>query len=91
VEVLVSDDGKEFRSIGFLHTDLKWKELPANHMWPDDETITGATFRLIPAAPVKTRFVQYKVDNARIFCATELEVLDSITSVPFDLKIALPK
>jgi len=91
IEVLVSDDGNDFRSIGFLNTDLRWKDLPANYMWPDEETLTGATYRLIPPQPVKTRYVQYRVTSRRFFCATELEVLDSIRYEPFDLRIALPE
>jgi hypothetical protein len=90
VQVLVSEDGQTYRPMGYLHTDWRWKELPANHMWPDEETITGATFRLIPDKPVTARYVQYKVENARIFCATEVEVLESIRKEPFDLRIALP-
>ncbi len=90
VEVLVSPDGRSFSSLGFLKTDIRWKDLPANHMWTDEETLKGATFRLIPKKPVKTRFVQYKVTNGRFFDCTELEVLDSIEFEPFDLLIALP-
>ena len=91
VEVLVSDDGQSYKSIGFLETDLRWKDLPVNHMWPDDEMITGHTFRLIVPKPVTARYVQYKVASKRFFCATELEVLDSISFDPFDLRIALPE
>jgi hypothetical protein len=91
VEVLISEDGQKYESAGFLDTDWRWKDLPANHMWPDEETITGATFRLIPAKALKARYVQYRITNPRIFCATELEVLDAITFEPFDLKIALPE
>jgi hypothetical protein len=90
IEVLVSDDGKEYKSLGLLVTDWRWKDLPANHMWPDEETITGATFRLIPEQPVTARFVQYKVTSPRFFCCTELEVLDAIKYEPFDLRVALP-
>ena len=90
VEVLTSLDGEAYNSQGHLKTDLRWKDLPANHMWPDDEKITGHTFRLIPEEPVTTRYVQYKVTNPRIFDCTELEVLDSVKFEPFDLRIALP-
>jgi len=90
VEVLVSEDGKTYTSAGFLYTDWRWKDLPANHIWPDEETITGATFRLVPPKPVTTRFVQYKVSSPRFFCCTELEVLDALKLDPFDLRIALP-
>jgi hypothetical protein len=90
VEVLVSKDGKEYTSVGLLDTHLRWKDLPVNHMWPDHERIEGATFRVVPPRPVEARYVQYKVTSRRIFCATELEVLDSIRSEPFDLRVALP-
>jgi hypothetical protein len=59
-------------------------------MWTDEETMAGGTFRVIPQTPVKARFVQYRVKSDRNFCPTELEVLDSIKSEPFDLRIALP-
>jgi hypothetical protein len=90
VEVLVSDDGKDFRPLGLLHTDLRWKDLPVNHFYTDEETATGATFRLLPKEPVKTRYVRYQIKSDRVFCATELEVLDSIKHEPFDLRLALP-
>jgi hypothetical protein len=91
VEVTVSQDGKTYESAGFLKTDLRWKDLPVNHMWPDDEAITGHTFRLVNARPVTARYVQYKVHSPRFFCATEVEVLDAISYEPFDLRIALPE
>jgi hypothetical protein len=90
VEVLVSDDGEKFTSVGYLNTDLRWKDLPVNFMWPDEEILTGATFRVIPERPVKARYVEYRVTNARLMDITELEVLDSIKPEPFDLRIALP-
>ena len=91
VQVLVSDDGKDFRPLGDLKTDLRWKDLPVNYVWPDDETFAGGTFRLVPERPVTTRFVQYKVTSKRNFCATELEVLDSLKREPYDMRVALPQ
>ncbi len=90
VEVLTSLDGQEYVFQGFLHTDWRWKELPVNWIWPDEETITGATCRLIPDRPVTARYVQYRVTSERFFCCTELEVLEAIRFEPFDLRIALP-
>ena len=90
VEVLVSNDGQNYNSLGFLHTDLRRKDIPINFMLPDDESLSGTTFRLIPAKPVETRYVQYKVTSKRNFDATELEVLDSIDYKPYDLRLALP-
>ncbi len=90
VEVLVSDDGSTFKSAGFLQTDLRRKDIPVNFMMPDNEQLTGATFRFIPEKPIKTRYVQYRVTNKRAFDVTELEVLDRIELKPFDLRVALP-
>jgi len=90
VEVLVSDDGANYKSVGFLETDLHYKDLPVNYLLPDNEELKGTTFRIIPPKPVQTRYVQYKVTSKRMFVATELEVLDSISFKPFDLRVALP-
>jgi hypothetical protein len=90
VEVLVSTDGKDYAPLGHLKTDLRWKDLPANHMWPDHEVIQGHTFRLIPEKPIRARYVRYRVTNLRFFDCTELEVLEAIRFEPFDLRIALP-
>jgi hypothetical protein len=91
VEVLVSLDGEKYESAGFLNTDWRWKDLPANHLWPDEEIIQGATFRLLPAAPVDARYVRYVIESQRIIAVTELEVLDRLTLEPFDLRLALPE
>jgi hypothetical protein len=40
---------------------------------------------------VTARFVRYQVTSARMFCCTELEVLNSIKNEPFDLRVALPQ
>jgi len=77
-------------SVGTLQTDLRRREIPVNFMLPDDESLTGATFRCIPSAPLDARFVQFKVRNARVLDVTELEVLDAIGFEPFDLRIGLP-
>jgi hypothetical protein len=90
VEVLVSADGERFTSVGFLQTDLRRKDIPVNFMLPDDEKLTGATFRTVPTRPVEARYVQYKISNDRVFDVTELEVLDTIELKPFDLRVALP-
>lgn len=90
VEVLTSIDGRQFQSQGFLKTDLRSVDLPVNHMGTDDETMTGGTFRRIPDHPVTARYVQYRVISPRMFACTGLEVLDSIESVPFDLRLTLP-
>ncbi len=90
VEVLTSLDGTGYSSQGFLRTDLRWVDLPVNFMWPDDETLTSATFRFVPRQPVTARYVKYQVANRRMFDCAGLEVLDSLKSEPFDLRLALP-
>jgi len=47
VELLTSLDGKTFLSQGFFAMNLRWKDIPINHMMPDDETATGYTFALV--------------------------------------------
>jgi len=73
------------------HWDIKdiYRNTTRDDM-PNDETLTGHTFRLIPEKPITTRFVRYAIQSDRNFCATEIEVLDSIDLKPFDLRIALP-
>ena len=89
-EVLVSSDGKEYKPLGLVKTDIRWVDVPINHMVPDDEHLQGCTFRLIPEKPVKARYVRFNVKPKRNIDITELEVLDSIKFEPFDMRIALP-
>ncbi|MBA3707638.1 MAG: hypothetical protein H0W83_02315 [Planctomycetes bacterium] len=90
IEVLVSDNGTDFTSAGFLRTDMRWKDLPVNHMWTDEETMCGFTARLIPPKPVSAHFVRFRTETKRFLCVTEIEVLDAIEFKPFDLRVALP-
>ena len=90
VNVLTSRDGKEYTSQGFLHTQLRWKDVPVNRMWTDEETFKSETFRLIPDQPITTRYVKFQVTNKRAFDVTEIEVLDAIEYVPYDVGISLP-
>jgi len=90
VEVLTSRDGNEFTSAGVFDLNLRWKDLPVNHFWPDEEVIAGHNFELIPPAPVDARFVKFKVTPERALTVSEVEVLDFIRSEPFDLRLALP-
>jgi hypothetical protein len=91
VEVLTSTDKENFHSQGFFNLNLRWKELPVNHIWPDEEIIAGHNFELIPPAPVEARYVRYNVTPERALTVSEVQVLDSIKYEPFDLRIALPE
>jgi hypothetical protein len=90
VEVLTSLNGTDYQSQGFLKLNLWWKDIPANYIWTDEETMTSGTFRHVPDKPVTARYVQYRITNKRIFDCCGIEVLDSISSTPFDLRLALP-
>jgi hypothetical protein len=90
VEVLVSTDGQDYKSAGHFNFNLRWKDLPANHPFPDDEAFTGYNFTLVSEHPIEARYVRFAVTPARILAISEVQVLDSIESEPFDLRIALP-
>ena len=90
VEVLTSTDAKQYASQGFFDLNLRWKDIPVNHMMPDDETATGFTYTLVPQGLVDARYVQYRVTPKRTVTISEVQVLDSIEYTPFDLRIALP-
>ena len=90
VEVQVSNDGKEFTSVGNLEMNLRWKDLPENFMWPDREVIAAHNYFLPMAAPVEARYVKYKLSSPRGMNVSEVQVLESFKFEPFDLRIALP-
>lgn len=91
VEVLTSTDGQSYQSRGFFRFDLRWKDFPANHFWPDDETLCAHLFELILPTPIEARQVRFKVTPARTVTVSEIEVLDFIQYEPFDLRLALPE
>ena len=90
VEVLTSIDGKSYASQGFFDFHLRWKDLPVNHAWPDEEAIRGHNYMLTPAKPVAARYVRMALTPARFLSVSEIQVLDTVKYEPFDLKLALP-
>jgi hypothetical protein len=90
VEVFTSADGKEFTSAGKFDFNLRWKDIPVNYMWPDDEQFVAHNHALVLAKPVEARYVKYAIKPSRMMVVTEVQVLDGITSKPYDVKIALP-
>lgn len=90
VEVLTSIDGQQYDSQGFFDFQLRWKDIPVNETWPDEETLCAPNYLLIPPQPVEARFVRYAITPRRCFSVSELQALDSISFRPFDLKLALP-
>lgn len=89
-EVLTSTDGATFTSQGFVNTKLRRKDIPINHMLPDDETACGWPFELLLPEPVAARYVRFRITPERILCVSEVQVFDRIQYAPFDLRIALP-
>jgi hypothetical protein len=89
-ELLTSTDGQNFTSHGFFNFNLRWKDLPVNYFWPDEEVIAAHNFELIPPAPVQTRYVRFHLQPERSITVSEVEILDSIRYKPFDLRVALP-
>jgi hypothetical protein len=90
VEVLTSADATQYASQGFFDLNLWRKDIPVNHMMPDDETATGFLYALEPPAPVQARYVQFRITPRRTLIVSEVQVLDSIRHEPFDLRIAPP-
>jgi hypothetical protein len=90
VEVSSSVDGVDFVSHGLLDTSLWRKDIPINHLLPDDGKATGWNFeRTVPAA-VTARYVRYRITPKRNLCVSELQVLDRVVYEPFDIRIAPP-
>ena len=90
VEVRTSVDGQEYASQGFFNFKLRWKDLPVNHIWPDEDTIRGPNYLLMPPEAVEARYIRFVITPRRFFSVSEVQVFDSVTYQPFDLKIALP-
>lgn len=90
VEVFTSTDGENFVSQGHFDFNLRRKDIPVNHFSPDEEIECGYNFPLIPAAPVQARYIRYKIEPARSITVSEVQVLDSWRSEPFDLRLAMP-
>jgi hypothetical protein len=91
VEVLSSIDGKSYTSHGLVNLNLRWKDLPVNHFWPDEEVIAAHNFELVPAKAAQARYVRFKVTPERTVTVSEVQVLDSIRYEPFDLRLTLPE
>jgi len=91
IEVLTSMDDQNYASRGMVDTRLRWKDLPVNHMWPDDEQFAGPVFEMALPQPVQARYVRFKLTPKRFMIVSEVQVLDGIKYEPFDLRIALPE
>jgi hypothetical protein len=90
IEVFTSADGKQYASQGYFDCRLRWKDIAVNDVWPDEETLKGPNYLLVAKEPVQARYVRFAITPQRILSVSEVQVLDSITYEPFDLKLALP-
>jgi hypothetical protein len=90
VEVLTSTDGKQFTPAGKFGFRLRWKDVPVNYMWTDEETFAAHNHTLVLDKAVEARYVKFAVKPSRMMVVSEVQVLDGAKSEPFDLKIALP-
>ena len=91
VEVWTSTNGTTFAFAGTFNFKMRWKDLPANYMWNDEETFKAPNYELILTSPVTARYVQFRVTPVRGYLAmSEIQVLDNMTYTPFDLKLAPP-
>jgi hypothetical protein len=90
IEVLTSLDGKQYALQGQLRTNMRFKDVPANVMLPDDEGARGFLAELVLPNGVQARYVKFKVTSPRIMQLMELQVLDWIRYGPFDLRLSLP-
>ena len=90
VEVQTSINGMQYTSQGSFNFKLRWKDIPVNEIWPDEEALRAPNYLLILPKPSKARYVRFAITPERFFSVSEVQVLDSVTYKPFDLKIALP-
>jgi hypothetical protein len=91
IEVLTSADGTDFTSRGQFNFNLRAKDVPLNHIWSDERKFPAHTHTLILPQPATARYVRFKLSPARSIGISEVQVLDSVTTKPFDMKIALPE
>jgi hypothetical protein len=90
VEVLTSTDGQTYTSRGQVPLNLRRKDIPVNHLLPDEESLGAHLFPLVLPQPARARYVRFRVTARRSLCVSEVEVLASVSVEPFDLRIALP-
>ncbi|MCL2639535.1 MAG: discoidin domain-containing protein, partial [Phycisphaerales bacterium] len=90
VEVLTSLDGENFTSAGNFDFNLRWKDVPENYMWTDEETFNAHVHTLPLKEAVNARYVKFKVVPSRTMGISEVMVLDGYKFDPFDMRIALP-
>lgn len=90
IEALTSLDGKEYVSHGEFRLNFFRRDVPINHMLPDDETAQAWNHILPLPSPVTARFVRFRVTPRRSLGITEVQAFDRLERRPFSLRILLP-
>ena len=90
VEAFLSADGQNFQSCGKFQLNLFRRDIPINHMLPDDETARAWNYWLPLDPPRSARFVKFRVVPKRILGITEVQALDRLERRPFHLRVLLP-
>lgn len=90
VEAFLSPDGTEFVSCGKFQMNLFRRDIPINHMLPDDEKAQAWNYILPLPEPREARLVRFRLVPKRIVGVTEVQAWDRLERRPFDLKILLP-
>ena len=92
--VYTSTDNVNFVHSGTFNLNLRWKDIPANYMWTDEESFCAHNFEVILPSQVSARWVQFQLwpcaSPSYFMDVSEVQVLSGITYAPFDLKLAPP-
>lgn len=83
VEVLTSVDGSDYVRRGEFKLNLRRKDIPINHLLPDDETASGFLYDLPLGQCAEARYVRFVITAERSVTVSEVQVLDSIRYLPF--------
>jgi len=90
IEALTSRDGQIFESQGTFALNFFRREVPINHMLPDDETAQAWNYFLRLESPVSTRFVRFRVTPRRSLGITEVQAFDRLDRREFSMQVLLP-
>jgi hypothetical protein len=90
VEGFLSLDGKSFESCGKFPLNLFRRDIPVNHMLPDDEKAQAWNYLLPLESPQTARFVKFRIVPKRILGITEVQAFDRLERRPFHLRVLLP-
>jgi hypothetical protein len=90
VEAFLSSDGETFHSCGKFTLNLFRRDIPINHMLPDDEKAQAWNYLLPLEGSPSARWVRFRLTPRRIVGVTEVQAFDRLERRPFHLRILLP-